>query len=227
MRTGQLVTRLLPVALLLLMVGGQRAGAQDVRVEAGGGWAIPSTTLDVIGTLEGGGDAPARLNPGPGRHAYAAAGLVWTLSDNFSLEARLRGQYSRLGVEGEDFTSRRCGGNCRLVNGAEGGLWGATVEGHLTLTSVGRIQPYFLVGLGVVQTTVDAAQVETPNTGDTIQFPEVSVTDAGGDVGFGAMMRLGGGLFVTAETRVTGSLPGAKDNAVTTFPFSLGLSYTF
>jgi len=26
---------------------------------------------------------------------------------------------------------------------------------------------------------------------------------------------------------VTGSLPGAKDNAVTTFPFTLGLAYHF
>jgi hypothetical protein len=36
-----------------------------------------------------------------------------------------------------------------------------------------------------------------------------------------------GGLSATAEARVTGSLPGAKENAVTTFPFTLGLSYEF
>ena len=53
------------------------------------------------------------------------------------------------------------------------------------------------------------------------------MTDAGGDVGFGATTRITGGLRLTAETRVTGSLPGAKENAITTFPFTLGLSYEF
>jgi opacity protein-like surface antigen len=112
-----------------------------------------------------------------------------------------------------------------VSNEPDGRLRGITVGGRLTLTSAGRVHPYFLVGLGVVRTTVDAVRVTTPD--GEVQFSEVDVTDAGGDVGFGATTRIAGRLRLTAETRVTGSLPGAKENAVTTFPFTLGVSYEF
>ncbi len=100
-----------------------------------------------------------------------------------------------------------------------------SVEGQLTLTSVGRVNPYFLVGLGAARTTLDGTEAETPFGG--AQFSDVDVTDAGGDVGFGATTRIIGDLLLTAEIRATGSLPGAKENAVTTLPFTLGLSYEF
>ncbi|GEM_PF-4845801 len=223
MRTRPIVALLLCAAVLFVVPRTQEAQAQSVRLEAGGGWAIPSTTLTVEDTE---GQPTARVNPGSGPNAYAAAGLVWTLSENFSLEARLRAQQSQLQVDGEDVASPVCGGECELRNNPDGNLRAATVEGQLTLTSVGRVNPYFLVGLGVAQTTIDATTLIPPN-GNERRLAEVDVTDAGGDVGFGATTRIAGGLFVTAEARVTGSLPGAKDNAVTTFPFTLGLSYTF
>jgi opacity protein-like surface antigen len=100
------------------------------------------------------------------------------------------------------------------------------VEGQIILTSVGRINPYFLVGLGVVRTAVDGVRVTTPDDGE-VPLSDVEVTDAGGNVGFGATTPLVGNLLLTAEIRAAGSLPGAKENAVTTFPFSLGLRYTF
>jgi opacity protein-like surface antigen len=96
-----------------------------------------------------------------------------------------------------------------------------TLEGRLLLTSVDWIQPYFLVGLGVVNVTVDAVRVQ--NTGRT--YERVNVTDAGGDVGLGASIPVVGGLFLDTEVRVTGTLPGGKENAVTAVPFTLGLSY--
>ena len=209
------VASLLVVALLL--IGGGRAEAQSVRVEAGGGWALPSTEIDV--PVQG-GDGAAQFDPGSGPSGYVAAGLVWTLTDNLSLEGRLRAQQSQLRVGSEDISP----GIDRCVNSCpEGRLRALSVEGQLRLTSVGRIAPYFLVGLGVVRTTVDAARIEG---GNAPQLSETDVTDAGGDVGLGAALRLVEGLSLTAEARVTGSLPGGKENAVTTFPFTLGLSYT-
>jgi opacity protein-like surface antigen len=91
---------------------------------------------------------------------------------------------------------------------------------------VGRINPYFLVGLGVVRTTFDGVS-GMASDGTEGQFSDVAVTDAGGDVGFGATMPLVGNLVLTGEIRAAGSLPGAKENAVSVFPFSLGLNYTF
>jgi opacity protein-like surface antigen len=145
-------------------------------------------------------------------------GLVWTLTDDLSLEGRLRAQQSQLRVSSGDISPGACVGTCPA-----GRLRALSFEGQLALTSVGRINPYFLVGLGVVRTTVDAARIER---GNAPQLAEVDVTDAGGDIGFGATLRTVGDLFLTAEMRATGSLPGGKDNAVTTFPFTLGLSYT-
>ena len=210
------VASLLVVALL--WGGGGRAEAQAVRVEAGGGWALPSTEIDVPVQGE---DGAAQIDPGSGPSGYVAVGLVWTLTDDLSLEGRARAQQSQLRVGSEDISP----GIDRCVNSCpEGRLRALSVEGQLTLTSVGRIAPYFLVGLGVVRTTVDATRIEAGGT--TFQLGETDVTDAGGDVGLGAALRLVEGLSLTAEARVTGSLPGGKENAVTTFPFTLGLSYT-
>ncbi|WP_119842150.1 outer membrane beta-barrel protein [Salinibacter ruber] len=196
--------------------GGGRAEAQSVRVEAGGGWAIPSTTLIVDDTD---GEPAARVDPGSGPSGYVAVGLVWTLTDDLSLEGRVRAQQSQLRVGSDDISPGDCVGAC-----PEGRLRALSLEGQLTLTSVGRIAPYFLVGLGVVRTTVDAARIKE---GNTPQLSETDVTDAGGDVGLGAALRLVEGLSLMAEARVTGSLPGGKENAVTTFPFTLGFAYHF
>jgi hypothetical protein len=68
--------------------------------------------------------------------------------------------------------------------------------------------------------TVQNGQTEIP-------YREVTVTDAGGDIGLGASFPIAGGLSVDTEFRVTGALPGGKENAVTGLPFSLGLSYGF
>lgn len=205
------------LVVALLWGGGGRAEAQSVRVEAGGGWAIPSTTLIVDDTA---GEPAARVDPGSGPSGYVAVGLVWTLTDDLSLEGRVRAQQSQLRVGSDDISPGDCVGAC-----PEGRLRALSVEGQLTLTSVGRVAPYFLVGLGVVRTTVDATRIEAGGT--TFQLGETDVTDAGGDVGLGAALRLVEGLSLTAEARVTGSLPGGKENAVTTFPFTLGFAYHF
>ncbi|WP_263840701.1 outer membrane protein [Salinibacter sp.] len=207
------------LVLLLVLLGGGRAEAQAVRVEAGGGWAIPSTEVNV--SVEG-RNGPAAINPGSGPSGYAAVGLRRTLTDDLSLDVRVRAQQAELRVGSDDISPAidRCVNSC-----PEGRLRALSLEGQLHLTSVGRIVPYFLVGLGVVRTTIDATRIEAG--GNTFQLGETDVTDAGGNVGFGAALRLVDGLSLTAETRVTGSLPGGKENAVTTFPFTLGLSYTF
>ncbi|WP_263786037.1 outer membrane protein [Salinibacter grassmerensis] len=207
------------LVIVVVLFGGGRAEAQTVRVEAGGGWAIPSTEVNV--SVQG-RDRPAEIDPGSGPSAYAAVGLMRTLTDNLSLDVRVRAQQSQLRVGSDDIspTIDRCIGSC-----PEGRLRALSFEGQLHLTSVGRITPYFLVGLGVAQTTIDATRIEAG--GNEFQLSETDVTDAGGNVGFGAALGLGRGLSLTAETRVTGSLPGAQDSAVTTFPFTLGIAYRF
>jgi len=219
MRTDQVAAAFLVVALFLVTPVGRSASAQAVRVEVGSGWVLPSS--DITMRVQGQQVGPS-VDPGSGPNAYGALGLVWGISDNFSLEGRLRAQQTWMRVDAEDFS-----GVARCVNSCpDGRLWGVSIEGQITLTSVGRINPYVLIGLGVVQTTIDGVRVATPR-GEEFQLSEVDVTDAGGDVGFGATTRITGGLRLTAETRVTGSLPGAKENAITTFPFTLGLSYEF
>lgn len=221
MRIGHIVASLLSAAVLLLAFGGHSVEAQDVRVEVGGGWALPTSDIDVTGTLDGGQEIATSIDVDSGPHAYGAVGLVWTLSDNFALEGRVRAQQLQLRGDAGDFSGiERCEGAC-----PDGHLRVVSVEGQLTLTSVGRVNPYFLVGLGAARTTLDGTEAETPFGG--AQFSDVDVTDAGGDVGFGATTRIIGDLLLTAEIRATGSLPGAKENAVTTLPFTLGLSYEF
>lgn len=216
-----LVSAVLLLAFGLLAFGGHSVEAQDVRVEVGGGWAIPTSDIDVTGTLEGEMEIATSVDVDSGPHAYGAVGLVWTISDNFALEGRIRAQQLQLRGDAEDFSGvEQCEGGC-----PDGRLRTVSVEGQITLTSVGRVNPYFLVGLGAARTTLDGTEAETPF--GSAQFADVDVTDAGGDVGFGATTRIVEALLLTAEIRATGSLPGSKENAITTFPFSLGLSYEF
>jgi len=226
MHRRPLVPTLLFVVATLGILGGHSASAQSVRVEAGGGWAIPSSEVSMRGTLDG-EEGQVSINPRSGPTVYGAVGLVWTLSENFDLEGRLRAQHSRLPGSTDDFAGPLgCTGECTYSNDPDGRLRAASFEGRIVLTSVGRINPYFLVGLGIAQTTVEGVLVTLPDDRQ-VQFSEVDVTDAGGDVGFGATTRIAGGLFATAEVRATGSLPGSKENAITAFPFTLGVSYEF
>lgn len=215
----------------IVLTGGQTAMGQIVRVEAGGGWAIPSSSVDMHGQIEGTGQSGTiNVDPGWGPHGYAAAGLEWTVSSNFALAGFVRIQQSWMRGDKNELSSpfQLCqDGGCTVSQEPDGRLRAATLEGRLVLTSVGRIEPYFLVGLGVVSTTVEGGRVEGPQDGFAAQFEDAQVTDAGGDVGFGAFLRLVEDLSLTGEIRASGSLPGAKENAVTTFPFSLGLSYGF
>lgn len=225
MRIGQIVTGLSVFLALALGWGAQSVQAQQLRIETGGGWAIPSSDVSMTGTLEG-QEGRVSVDPGSGYHVYGAVRLSWTVSDNFDLEGRLRVQHSRMPGDTEDFENALACPDCTFSNDPDGRVRGATVEGQITLTSVGRINPYFLVGLGVVRTSVDAVLLTGPQ-GTEISFSEVEVIDAGGDVGFGATMPLFGDLLLAGEIRASGSLPGAKENAVSVFPFSLGLSYGF
>lgn len=223
MRISQVPPSLLLTSfVVLVLAGGQRARAQAFRLEAGGGWAIPSSSVDMPGSIEGGAEGFVPIDPGAGLHGYASVGLVWTISSNFAIGLGVRAQQAQMPGDAGDLIGA-CDG-CTASNNPDGRLRTATIEGRIMLTSVGRITPYFLVGLGVVRTTVEGVQVDAPD-GTIIRFSEVEVTDAGGDVGFGGQMRFLGNLALNAEIRATGSLPGAKENAVTTFPFSLGLSY--
>ncbi|PSQ85061.1 MAG: hypothetical protein BRD30_11095 [Bacteroidetes bacterium QH_2_63_10] len=219
MRTPQIVLSLLLVVSLGATLGGRGAEAQEVRIEVGGGWAIPTSTIVMSGVVDGVRERAA-MDVSSGPHAYGAVGLVWTLSDNLALEGRIRAQQSQLRGNAGDFSGvERCEGSC-----PDGHLQVLSAEGQLTLTSVGPVNPYVLVGIGVARTTLDGTEAQTTD-GVVVPFSDVDVTDAGGDVGFGASTQLVEGLLLTAEIRATGSLPGAKENAVTTFPFSLGLSY--
>lgn len=230
MRLSNLLASLLVIACVFsVSTGGQRVKAQEFRVEVGGGWAIPSSEVDMDVLIGGAQAGRVSLDPGSGRHAYASAGLTWTISTNFSLGVRLRAQQSQMSGDADDLTSRLPGcatGPCEVSNDPDGRLRAATLEGRIILRSVHPVKPYFLVGLGVVQTSVDGVRV-TPPDGAVVRFEEAEVTDAGGDVGFGALWPVTEGLSFTAEVRVTGSLPGAKENAITTFPFSVGVSYGF
>lgn len=221
---------LLGASLLLPTLSGSlTAEAQQIRVGAGGGWApaITEVTYSGIGSGPDGPDqqVEADVSTTNGRHLYASAGFVRRLSSNFDLGVRLRAQESRFEGDGSDLTAG-CTVDCTLSNSLNGRLRALTVEGRIVLTSVGRIEPYLLVGLGVVRTTLDGANVQFEGPQE-ILFSNIEVTDAGGDVGIGASMRLAGGLFVDAEFRTTGSLPGGKENAVTVLPLSLGLAYHF
>lgn len=211
-------------SFIVFVLGGRAVEAQRLHVSAGGGWAFPTNNLDLESTFTGSDGTPllltVDLNAGP--HVYAGAGFVRSIGENFELGARLRGHGSQIRSDA------RCGRfDCR---NPEGTLLVGTLEGRIILTSPGWIHPYLLVGLGVVHTSLDAVtvrNVDIQGAPETLTFPEVSVVDAGGDVGVGASIPVVKGLYVDAEIRATGSLPGGKENAVTMVPFSIGLSYGF
>lgn len=199
----------------MLLVGPPASTAQEVRVDAGGGWAVPTNNVEA--ELPDQNAPPLRIDLEPGWNVYGSLGFVRSIGENFALGARVRGQFSRLSATPE------CGDVA--CTDPDAALWAVTLEGRVIITSPGWIHPYLLVGLGAVQATVDPVTA-TPQQSE-LRFPEVAVTDAGGDVGLGASFPLAGGLFADAEFRVTGALPGGKENAVTSLPFSLGLGYQF
>jgi opacity protein-like surface antigen len=214
------------VFAVVALGGGRDTRAQNVRIEVGTGWVVPTSSVQAEGTVESQQqEGLVLVDLNSGAHVYASAGLSWTVSSNFTLYTGLRAQQSQLRV-GEPGLQNCRRGNCSLSPDPDGQLWVAALEGRITLTSVGWINLYFLVSLGVARTTVDGTRVER-SRGDAVQLADVGVTDAGGDVGFGASTPLVGDLSINAEIRATGSLPGSKENAVTTFPFSVGLSYEF
>jgi opacity protein-like surface antigen len=206
----------LAIAMLgFVFAGPSSSVAQDVRVGAGGGWAIPTNQIEAA--PESGGNIPPLsidLNSGP--HVYVGLGFVRSIGENFDLGARVRGHTSRIRSSVEVCESGPC-------DNPEGDLRAATIEGRVILTSPDWIHPYLLVGLGVVHTTVDGVTVQADQ--QTFEFSETTVTDAGGDVGLGASIPLGSGIMLDGEFRVTGALPGGRENAVTMLPFSLGLAY--
>jgi opacity protein-like surface antigen len=205
------VLALLVIAVLGMGANGMGAQAQSFELGVGGGWAVPTNNVRADAASA---DETLAIDLKPGPHAYADAGLVWSLGDRFALGGRIRVQASRLRSEVDACNGDPC-------SDPSGLLRAATLEGRFLFTSIDWIQPYFLVGLGVVNVTVEGVSVQ--GTGRT--YEKVNVTDAGGDVGLGAAFPVVGDLFLDAEVRVTGTLPGGKENAVTALPFALGLSY--
>lgn len=210
--------------LLLVVAGfplvfGSSSWAQEIRIDGGGGWSIPTTDAVNL-SAEDVENLQVSVNIHSGPHAYAGAGFVRSIGERFALGARLRAHVSRI----------RATTDCPSCRNPEGDLRAATVEGRIIITAPEWIHPYLLVGIGVVHTTVDrvtARNVQTPDLPETIHFERASVLDAGGDVGLGASLPMIAGLYLDAEIRATGSLPGGKENTVTMLPFSLGLSYGF
>lgn len=221
------------MSLLLLAVGGETANGQRLWVGAGGGWGFPTNNVTLesergvpVVTPQGSGEAllsqDVDLKSGP--HVYVGVGFVRSIADNFGIGVRLRAHRSTL----RSTIDCRFGSECSAPDGS---LRAATLEGRIILTSVDWIRPYFLVGLGLVQTSVDGVTLrdvqDSRVQAETIPFREVSIVDAGGDVGLGATIPIVGRLVLDTEVRVTGSLPGSRDNTVTVVPFTLGLAYSF
>lgn len=222
MRSRRVLLSFLITLLLLPVVFGSASRAQAIRIDGGGGWAIPTTDDVALPATDIENLRPLTVELRPGPHGYVGVGFVRSISDRFALGARVRGHASRLRA------SVDCGGaTCR---NPEGDLRAVTVEGRIIVTSPDWIHPYLLVGLGVVHTTMDAVtvrDVQSSELPETVRFSQASVVDAGGDVGVGASLPIAGGLYLDAEIRAAGALPGGKENTVTTLPFSLGLSYEF
>ena len=216
--TRKRVAFLLLVCSVLVAGGGQAAEGQQVRVEAGGGWAFYTNNVTLETATET-RQEPVQLGVDlkAGPQVYASVGFVRSIGDNFELGGRLRGHVSRIRSD--------AGCGQRECRNPEGALRIGTLEGRIILTSLDWIKPYILVGLGVAHTSVDGVTVQD-GSGQDLAFPEISIVDAGGDVGMGASLPLVGGLAVDAEIRAAGSLPGGKDNTVTAAPFTLGLAYT-
>lgn len=210
--------------VLFVLGGGTPAEAQQVRIDAGGGWSIP--TGEVRLERADGGDGVLLVDLTAGPHYYGGVGFVRSISEHFAVGARVRGHLSH--IRGQiDFCENR---ECTLVDQPEGALRAGTLEGRIILTTSSRIRPYLLVGMGLVESRVGdvtVTDIDAAMQPETVPFSESRVVDAGGDVGLGASLRLFASLYLDGEMRATGSLPGAKDNAFTAFPFSLGLSYGF
>lgn len=215
------------VLLLSLFLGVPSTLAQEARFDVGGGWAFPidnveqevEVTIETQdGPLTGTITQPVDLHAG--RHVYVGAGFVRSIGEKFALGARLRAHRSELS------STVDCQfGTCTSPDGS---YRAATVEGRLIVTAPEWIRPYLLVGLGIVHASVEkvtAQNIEDSRLPSSLTYPAVSVVDAGGDIGIGASVPVIGSLYVDGEFRVTGALPGGKDNAVTVLPFSLGLSY--
>lgn len=217
----------LALGLVLLCLWTAPAYGQEIRVGVSGGWAPPTNnvTQEIRLTLPTGqeGILTQRVDLQPGPHASASAGFVRSIGENFALGARLRAHATRL----RSTVNCRFDSDCGNPNGT---LQAATIEGRIIVTAPDWIRPYLLVGLGVIHTSVDGVTLRDhgiTTLPDPINFPDVSVTDAGGDVGLGATLPVYGGLYLDAEVRVTGGLPGGKENAVTAIPLTLGVSYGF
>lgn len=196
-----------------------------MRLDVGGGWAFPTNNVEVeksVQVLDR--PVPQEIDLKAGPHVYVGVGFVRSIGEKFELGARLRAHRSEL----RSTVDCRFQSNCGYPDGR---LLVGTIEGRIILTSPGWIHPYLLVGLGVVHTSVGGVTlrgVESDAIRDeTISFPDVSVVDAGGDVGIGASIPVTEGLFLDAEVRATGSLPGGKANTVTDAPLTLGVAYVF
>jgi len=202
------------VGLGLLVFSGRGAEAQDLRIDVGGGWGFPTKNLELETTVDGPPQSqasPLFVDLKSNRQVYAGVGFVRSIAEKFELGARVRGHTTRIGATCPSLSCGDAGGRLRV----------AAIEGRIILTSPGWIHPYVLVGLGVVHTSLDAVTVEDRT------YSDVSVVDAGGDVGIGATVPVVGGLKLDAEIRAAGSLPGGKENAVTVAPFTLGIAYRF
>lgn len=203
------------------------AEAQDLRIDVGTGWAFPTNNVEQEAelTLESSDQdvvIPQVVDLKGSPHIYVGIGIVRSVGEKLSLGARLRAHRSNLSNTVECQV-----GTCTTPKGY---YRAATVEGRVILTTPDWIHPYLLVGLGVVETSVDrviASDIDDSELPSSLAYPEASVVDAGGDVGIGASVPLLRGLILDGEFRVTGALPGGKKNAVTMVPFSLGLSYAF
>lgn len=235
------------VGLLLLGAGKQSAEAQRLRVDVGGGWAFPTNNAelsteeeatvqlfdrdgDIVDEVTGEVSLSQPVDLKGGRHVYAGVGFVRSISDQFALGFRLRGHTTEL----RSSVDCRFRSTCGDVSGT---LRIATIEGRIILTSPDWITPYLLVGIGVAHTSIEGVTLRNVEQellerrrvnprASQIAFPDISITDAGGDVGIGASIPLTGGLALDGEVRASGSLPGGKENTATTIPFTLGLSYS-
>ncbi len=197
----------------------EETSRREVRIDVGGGWGIP---IDDVALQSQTVDGNLAIDVNSGPHAYAGVGFVRSIAEKFALGARIRGQATQLRGTVENVT---CGEDFTCQD-PEGLLWAATLEGRIIITAPEWINPYLLVGLGAVQTTVHGVTVENSD-GDTFRFDEAKVTDAGGDIGLGASLPITDYLYFDAEFRVTGALPGGKENEVSVLPFSAGISVGF
>lgn len=218
MSPRQIASYLFVIFILCSAGPGSEAVAQQIRVDGGGGWGLPISTIEMdVNDQTGAMD----VNLDSGAHMYGAVGFVQSVSEHLGLGARLRAQMTRVPGSSSDLTplDPSCGNyNCSV----SGQHRAATVEGRLFLQTIDWIEPYFLVGLGVVQT-----DVEVTDTGTSDQVQEAQVMDAGGDVGLGASLPIVGGIALETEIRVTGSLPGGRDSSLSLLPMSAGLSVGF